>query len=98
MAYEQILVNRLILNNRAKRKMWRIRKFATLCAQFTALGGWPNLLSPKGSGRIVAHAHRGRPSCPPGKFPRLGGHLDLLSLFDEQGNADFQAGFQLGQL
>src|SRR5207248_6370712 len=29
------------------------------------------------------------------KLPRLRGHLDLLTLFDEERHADFQAGFEL---
>ena len=37
-------------------------------------------------------------SCPPRKFPVLCGHFHLFALFDEKGNADFQACLQLSCL
>ena len=41
----------------------------------------------------TASSHRsGRYSCPARKLPVLGGHFHLFPLFDEEGNADFQAG------
>src|SRR5712671_8241073 len=37
-------------------------------------------------------------SCPPRKLPALRGHFHLFPLFDEEGNADFQARLQPGSL
>jgi len=44
-------------------------------------------------------SHRsGSGSCPSGKLTALGGHFHLFALFDEEGNADFEAGLEAGGL
>jgi hypothetical protein len=55
----------------------------------------PRSVRPQDCGRIAGH-RSGTDSCPPRKLPVLRRHFYPFPFFDEEGNADLQAGLQPG--